>query len=89
MNFKLPSTIQELKLNINNSNNIKLFIKREDLIHNVVSGNKWRKLNYNFKYIKEKNKKNFKLWWCLFQSFTCIKLVGKKQYKIIWTSQRM
>ena len=37
MNFKLPSTIQELKLNINNSNNIKLFIKREDLIHNVVS----------------------------------------------------
>ena len=59
MNFKLPSTIQELKLNINNSNNIKLFIK-EDLIHNnIVSGNKWRKLNYNFKYFKEKIKKKF------------------------------
>ena len=54
MNFKLPSKIRELKLNINNSNNIKLFIKREDLIHDIVSGNKWRKLNYNFKYIKEK-----------------------------------
>ena len=54
MNFKLPSKIKELKLNINNSNNIKLFIKREDLIHDIVSGNKWRKLNYNFKYIKEK-----------------------------------
>ncbi len=54
MNFKLPSKIQELKLNIKNSNKIRLFIKREDLIHDVVSGNKWRKLNYNFKYIKEK-----------------------------------
>ena len=54
MNFKLPSKIKELKLNINNSNNIKLFIKREDLIHDIVSGNKWRKLNYNFKYVKEK-----------------------------------
>ena len=54
MNFKLPSKIQELKLNIKNSHNIKLFIKREDLIHDVVSGNKWRKLNYNFKYIREK-----------------------------------
>ena len=43
MNFKLPSKIKELKLNINNSNNIKLFIKREDLIHDIVSGNKWRK----------------------------------------------
>ena len=27
--------------------NIKLYIKREDLIHPLVSGNKWRKLKYN------------------------------------------
>ena len=27
--------------------NIQLYIKREDLIHSVVSGNKWRKLKYN------------------------------------------
>ena len=44
MNFKLPSTIQELKLSINNSNNIKLFIKREDLIHNDE--------NYIHKFLK-------------------------------------
>ena len=28
---------------------IKLLIKREDLIHPIVSGNKWRKLKYNLK----------------------------------------
>jgi 1-aminocyclopropane-1-carboxylate deaminase/D-cysteine desulfhydrase-like pyridoxal-dependent ACC family enzyme len=28
-------------------NNVQLFIKREDLIHPEVSGNKWRKLMYN------------------------------------------
>ncbi|MEZ4905243.1 MAG: pyridoxal-phosphate dependent enzyme [Spirosomataceae bacterium] len=27
---------------------IKLYIKRDDLIHPLVSGNKWRKLKYNF-----------------------------------------
>ena len=27
--------------------NIKLYIKREDLIHPFISGNKWRKLKYN------------------------------------------
>ncbi|GJM29610.1 MAG: 1-aminocyclopropane-1-carboxylate deaminase [Cyclobacteriaceae bacterium] len=28
-------------------NNIQLFVKREDLIHAEISGNKWRKLKYN------------------------------------------
>jgi len=27
---------------------IELFIKRDDLIHSIISGNKWRKLKYNF-----------------------------------------
>lgn len=30
-----------------------LFILRDDLIHQVVSGNKWRKLKYAFSYAKE------------------------------------
>ncbi|MBL4861862.1 MAG: pyridoxal-phosphate dependent enzyme, partial [Crocinitomicaceae bacterium] len=29
------------------SRNIKLFIKRDDLLHHDISGNKWRKLKYN------------------------------------------
>lgn len=38
----LPSPVQHIKDN--------LFIKREDLIHPLVSGNKYRKLKYNIQY---------------------------------------
>lgn len=39
--------IQEVSLNF--ATDIRLFIKREDLIHPFVSGNKFRKLKYNLK----------------------------------------
>jgi len=31
----------------NNLNRVRLFIKREDQLHPIISGNKWRKLKYN------------------------------------------
>ncbi len=37
-----------------NQRNIELSIKRDDLIHPQISGNKWRKLKYNIFYAKEK-----------------------------------
>ena len=51
MLFQIPSPIQEINLKIHNPNNIRVFVKREDLIHKIVSGNKWRKLKYNFEYL--------------------------------------
>ena len=30
---------------------IKLYVKRDDLIHSEVSGNKWRKLKYNIEQV--------------------------------------
>lgn len=36
-------------------NNLQLFIKREDLIHPFISGNKYRKLQYNLSKAKEEN----------------------------------
>ncbi len=36
-----------IHLDILQKNNIKLFIKRDDLTHPLVSGNKWRKMKYN------------------------------------------
>ncbi len=38
---------QEIELPILREKNISLFIKREDLLHPIVSGNKFRKLKYN------------------------------------------
>ncbi len=49
--FKTP-IIQEI-FPEQNPNNVRLFIKREDLLHPVISGNKWRKLKYNLIAAKE------------------------------------
>ena len=45
------------KLQIRFPNSISVTIKREDLIHSVVSGNKFRKLKYNLLQAKTENKK--------------------------------
>lgn len=37
--------------------NIEVYIKREDLLHPLISGNKFRKLKYNIIEAKEQNKK--------------------------------
>ena len=48
----IPSPIQEVNHSLLYKNNINLFVKREDLIHPFISGNKWRKLKYNLDYAK-------------------------------------
>jgi len=45
--FKLPSPLTEIKDIRLKARHIRLFIKRDDLIHSEVSGNKWRKLKFN------------------------------------------
>lgn len=44
LHFNLPSPIQPLEDELFVQKNIKVFMKRDDLIHPIVSGNKWRKL---------------------------------------------
>ena len=43
----LNSPIQEIKDGLLVEKGIKLFIKRDDMIHPHISGNKWRKMKYN------------------------------------------
>jgi 1-aminocyclopropane-1-carboxylate deaminase len=52
--FKLPSPLEKLDLSPFGVNQ-KVYIKRDDLIHPIVSGNKWRKLNYNFRFYYNNN----------------------------------
>jgi 1-aminocyclopropane-1-carboxylate deaminase len=49
-----PIPIQEIPI----YKNVKLFIKREDLIHPQISGNKYWKLFYNINSYLEKNPEN-------------------------------
>jgi 1-aminocyclopropane-1-carboxylate deaminase/D-cysteine desulfhydrase-like pyridoxal-dependent ACC family enzyme len=36
------------------NSNIELFVKREDLVHSIISGNKWHKLRYNIQNAKKR-----------------------------------
>jgi len=54
----LPSPIQEVDFPLLKNKNIRLWIKRDDLIHPWVSGNKYRKLKYNLKSAIENKCKN-------------------------------
>lgn len=49
----LPSPIQQIKHPLFSDNKLKVFIKRDDLIHPIISGNKWRKLKHNIHFAKE------------------------------------
>ena len=50
----MESTNQKISLE---NTNVSLYIKREDLLHPYVSGNKFRKLKYNLVRAKSENKK--------------------------------
>ncbi len=52
-NIQLPSPIQELNDSSFEEKSIRVFMKRDDLIHPIVSGNKWRKLKYSLLKAKE------------------------------------
>ncbi|MEQ9231455.1 MAG: 1-aminocyclopropane-1-carboxylate deaminase/D-cysteine desulfhydrase, partial [Cyclobacteriaceae bacterium] len=50
----MPSPIEEIHHSILEKHGVKLWIKRDDLIHSEVSGNKWRKLKYNIEEARTK-----------------------------------
>jgi len=54
LNFYSP--VQSVNSNLFKEKAIQVFIKRDDLIHPIISGNKWRKLKYILKKAKANNK---------------------------------
>ena len=55
--FNKPSPLQLIEDELLTKRGIRLFVKRDDLIHPQVSGNKWRKLKYNLQAAKEQEYK--------------------------------
>jgi 1-aminocyclopropane-1-carboxylate deaminase len=51
----IPSPLQQLPSSLVEDKSISIWIKRDDLIHPVISGNKYRKLKYNLAHLKEHN----------------------------------
>ena len=54
--FQLPSRLDKITNELTHNHSVNLFIKRDDLIHPEISGNKWRKLKYNIAQAKQDNK---------------------------------
>ena len=52
-NSSLLAPIQQIKGSLYEKRKIRLFVKREDILHPLISGNKWRKLKYNILAAKE------------------------------------
>ena len=52
-NQQSPIPAQQIQHSLLEQKKVKLFIKREDLLHPEVSGNKWRKLKYNINQAKD------------------------------------
>lgn len=46
------SALQAMTHPLFTKHKLTVHIKRDDLIHNIISGNKWRKLKYNLEYAK-------------------------------------
>lgn len=56
MNLPVNIPIQEIEDPLLEEKSIRVFLKREDLIHEKISGNKWRKLYYNLKFAQSENR---------------------------------
>lgn len=54
--FEFNSPEQEIHFPLFEEKNVRVFVKRDDLIHPFISGNKWRKLKYTISLAQEQNK---------------------------------
>ncbi len=56
INLEIFSPVHQLKNKLFNEQGIEVFMKRDDLIHPIISGNKWRKLKYLLLRARAENK---------------------------------
>jgi 1-aminocyclopropane-1-carboxylate deaminase len=55
LNLRLPSPLVEVRDELLDARGVRLYLKRDDLIHPELTGNKWRKLKYNLEAAHAKN----------------------------------
>jgi 1-aminocyclopropane-1-carboxylate deaminase len=56
IDLEIFSPVHQIQHQIFDEQDLKVFIKRDDLIHPLISGNKWRKLKYILKKASAQNK---------------------------------
>src|SRR5579872_1725382 len=58
IDFEIFSPVQQIHAQLFTEKGLEVFIKRDDLIHPIISGNKWRKLKYLLKQAQIEKKKH-------------------------------
>src|SRR6201996_8781395 len=58
INLDIFSPVHQINDKLFDERDLKVFIKRDDLIHPTISGNKWRKLKYLLQKALAENKKH-------------------------------
>jgi len=53
--LNLPSPVTQIKNTLLSEKKVELFVKRDELIHPYIQGNKWRKLKYNILEAEQHN----------------------------------
>src|SRR5277367_2020142 len=56
IHLEFHSPVDQIKNKLFDEKGLEVFIKRDDLIHPIISGNKWRKLKYLLKKARAENK---------------------------------
>ncbi|MDB5143289.1 MAG: 1-aminocyclopropane-carboxylate deaminase [Mucilaginibacter sp.] len=56
IDFEIFSPVHQIQHKLFDEQGLKVFIKRDDLIHPIISGNKWRKLKYLLKQVQTEGK---------------------------------
>jgi 1-aminocyclopropane-1-carboxylate deaminase len=56
IDFEIFSPVHQIQHKLFDEQGLKVFIKRDDMIHPIISGNKWRKLKYLLKQAQTENK---------------------------------
>ncbi|MBS1529058.1 MAG: 1-aminocyclopropane-1-carboxylate deaminase/D-cysteine desulfhydrase [Bacteroidetes bacterium] len=56
IDLEIYSPVQQLHDELFDERGLQVFVKRDDLIHPIISGNKWRKLKYPLKQARAENK---------------------------------
>src|ERR1700733_13015817 len=56
INLEIFSPVHQIENKLFDEQGLNVFIKRDDLIHPIISGNKWRKLKYLLKRAQAENK---------------------------------
>jgi 1-aminocyclopropane-1-carboxylate deaminase len=80
--LNLPSPLHEIKHDVLQNQSIRLYIKRDDLIHDFISGNKWRKLKYNLQDFQASSQRQLLTYGGAFSNHIYATAVAGKLYNI-------